>query len=107
MKLGAQESLDRDGFYILKSAMSRADVRTMREAILKQKDKMAVTRTAAHSRHLAGFHRYKHLADVHETLANNATLQETLAAHFGAGNAKFFGLSDITINRSQHWHTDL
>lgn len=107
MSTGKLESLDRDGVQILKAAISHSAIQDMRAAILAQKDQMASTRAAAHARHLAGFHRNDKLARVHETLADNPALQGALTAHYGAGNATLFGLSDITINRSQHWHTDL
>lgn len=99
--------LDRDGVFVLKQALSADQIKDMRAQVLAHKDSMARTRLAAHARHLAGFHRLAELSPLHEIFESNAPLQQALLDLFGQENARSIGLSDITINRSQHWHTDL
>jgi len=68
---------------------------------------MGRTREAEHSRHLAGFHRFPALATVHSEIASNRAIYHTLSDYYEGRAYYAIGLSDITVNRSQQWHTDL
>lgn len=101
------ENLESDGYCILKSVFSDHDVERFRAATVKNLSIMAQTRDVAHSRHLAGFHRFPALTALHSEIASNDVINDFLVAHY-AGRAYYaIGLSDITVNRSQQWHTDL
>jgi len=67
---------------------------------------MKRTRPTLSARHLAGFHRFPDLEPLHVVITGNPMVTESLHALLGAP-LRTIGLSDITINRSQHWHKDL
>jgi hypothetical protein len=56
---------------------------------------------------LAGFHRYPELESLHILLTQNSEIRDFLTAIVPSGSLRTIGLSDITINRSQPWHSDL
>ena len=68
---------------------------------------MGQTRSSAHSYHLAGFHRFPALSTLHGRIVDDPDINNFLAAYFEQKPYYAIGLSDITINRSQQWHTDL
>src|SRR5262249_6755072 len=65
------------------------------------------TRPTPSSRHLAGFHLYPELESLHNRLASNKRVLDFMGLVLRGQKARSIGLSDITINRSQHWHKDL
>ena len=95
------------GICVLPGAIAPQDVAAARDTIVAQQTWFPRTRQAAHSRHLAGFHRFEELRSVLDLIGDNPTLQRFLDHVFGGAEFRDFGLSDITINRSQPWHTDL
>ncbi len=101
------EALDVDGVCVLRGALSAEAIGALREACLGQTTLMGQTRRVAHSHHLAGFHRFAAFAGVDRTFHECDAITGFLDSYFGAGEHAPIGLSDITINRSQHWHTDL
>ena len=65
------------------------------------------TRPNPNARHLAGFHRFAALEPMHRQAADHAAVQEAMQSVFQGRAFGTIGLSDITVNRSQNWHTDL
>ena len=68
---------------------------------------MGQTRSVAHSYHLAGFHRFPALSALHSDIVADGMINDFLASYYGGRPYCAIGLSDITVNRSQQWHTDL
>lgn len=99
--------LKTNGFAILAGAVDPNTVTSLRQQISDNFHLMANTRPNPASRHIAGFERYTDLAPVHETLESNAALNLALDQIYGSDAYDTIGLSDITVNRSQPWHTDL
>lgn len=97
----------RDGFYILSQVFPAPDIADMRKAVLGQVQVMSNTRPNPQARHLAGFHRYEALAGLHHRLAENPEISEALGGIYAQAPFRTIGLTDITVNRSQPWHTDL
>jgi len=101
------EQLKKDGFCILSDALAAQHLSQMRKIVMNLSDRLPNTRSVEHSRHLAGFERFAEFSELFEMIDTNAKLTEFMDVHFGADSYDSFGLSDITVNRSQHWHTDL
>lgn len=99
--------LANDGYCILPSVFSNSEVERFREAAVSNLGAMGKTREVTHSFHLAGFHRFPALSSLHSDLAANGTINSFLSDYYDGDSYCAFGLSDITVNRSQHWHTDL
>ena len=97
--------LDR-GFVVLES-LPPAAVRDARNCILENAGLLKNTRPNPYSGHLAGFHRYPQLEHLHGKVSSNPTVLEILKLATGSSLIRSIGLSDITVNRSQHWHVDL
>lgn len=68
---------------------------------------MGQTRSVSHSFHLAGFHRFPALSTLHGRIVDKPIINAFLSTYFDQKRYYSIGLSDITINRSQQWHTDL
>lgn len=68
---------------------------------------MGQTRDVAHSYHLAGFHRFPSLSAIHARISSEEAINHFLSAYYSGRPYYTIGLSDITVNRSQQWHTDL
>lgn len=102
-----QAQLGRDGFCILPKVLSPDTVAWMREKTRANVALMGQTRDCATSYHLAGFHRFSAFEGMARLIATNPTLRAFLDAHFTHEVWGEIGLTDITVNRSQHWHTDL
>jgi hypothetical protein len=100
------KELGETGVTVLPNVFSSAVVAEARLLVLGNLDLMANTRRTPNSRHLAGFHRFKPLKDLHEELNANPLIQSFMSDCLGP-NHYAIGLSDITINRSQQWHKDL
>ena len=96
-----------DGYCILKHVFSDRQVAGMRQTVLAHAQMMGNTRPNPNARHLAGFHRFEQLAALHQQLAEATAVALALDEIYENASFDTIGLSDITINRSQPWHTDL
>lgn len=101
------DALKQDGVCCLKAVFRPEEVAHFRDQVLQNLDQMGRTRRTAHSHHLAGFHRFPTFAQLHTDLATHPTVTAFLSQVFDQDPYLSIGLSDITVNRSQHWHTDL
>ncbi len=101
------EKLRKSGYCVLPNLFDPAEIHDMRESVLANTHRMAKTRSQKQSLHLAGFHRYPSLSNLHAKISSNEVINKIINEFYGAENYYTIGLSDITINRSQHWHTDL
>jgi hypothetical protein len=99
--------LREQGYAIIPSVFATDEVKALRETVMRNLGLMARTRHISHSYHLAGFHRFDCLFSLHEAIASNERIQRFLHVYYDGQLFETFGLSDITVNRSQHWHTDL
>lgn len=106
MKDLTRELVER-GFCILPSVFGAADIAEFRAATEANLGSMGRTRDAAHSFHLAGFHRFPSLAALHGRIVSDGRINDFLADYYAGNRFYAIGLSDITVNRSQQWHTDL
>lgn len=95
------------GVSVLGGLFSSAEITLCRDLIAGHLDMMGQTRATAHSYHLAGFHRFPAFAPIRALIAGNPAVQAMLSSVFGPDMAEDIGLTDITVNRSQPWHTDL
>lgn len=68
---------------------------------------MSNTRPTKTARHIAGFHRFPCFEPIHAAVSANSQLMCVLDSIYRECQMISLGLSDITINRSQPWHTDL
>jgi hypothetical protein len=108
--LGRRDNLQevrRDGITVLEDVFDRETVRVSREQVMEHRSLYKNTRPTPSSRHLAGFHRYPELESLHTLLTGNKKVLNFMKLVLGGQQARSIGLSDITINRSQHWHKDL
>lgn len=96
-----------NGFTVIEQVFSDEDVRHFRDHILDHQHLMKNTRPTQSARHLAGFHRFPTLEQIHHAISSNARLTDFGKALFQGEPYVTIGMSDITINRSQDWHTDL
>ena len=96
-----------NGYCVMPSALDNSDVVRFRTIILNNLNIMGQTRNISHSFHLAGFHRFQELSGIHQEVISNNIVSSFLADYYNQDTAYAIGLTDITINRSQHWHTDL
>ena len=101
------DGLNQQGYCVLPGVFSEAEINAFRAATMNNLAMMGQTRDVVHAYHLAGFHRFPALAELHAQIAGNDTLNAFLSAYYGGRSYYAIGLSDITVNRSQHWHTDL
>ena len=105
MKLA--RTLERDGFCVLPNLFQDREIAEMRKDVIANSKRMAKTRSQPGSFHLAGFHRYPSLSCLHARIAANKDINSYLRGFYEADDYYTIGLSDITVNRSQEWHTDL
>ena len=101
------DRLKKYGFCVLHNSFDAPSLSSMRSLVINQMDLMANTRPNPSARHIAGFHRYPTLEPLHQMVTSNAVLLAALRAIYGPDQFISIGLSDITVNRSQPWHTDL
>ena len=101
------DQLKRDGLTVLRSVFGTPSIQEARSQVLKNQHLFKNTRPTKSSSHLAGFHRFPTLESLHIMLTCNPIINEFIALLLNSHHARSIGLSDITINRSQHWHTDL
>src|SRR4029079_4600471 len=105
--LGNLQELRRDGITVLEGVFHRETIDLSREQVMEHWSLYKNTRPTPSSRHLAGFHLYPELESLHNLLAGNKKVLNFMKMVLGGQQARSIGLSDITINRSQHWHKDL
>lgn len=96
-----------DGFCVLRGVFGTEAITTLRDTAIRNLDQMGQTRTEEHSYHFAGFHRFSEFANMHAGLVQANPIADLLAEFFEGERQCAIGLSDITVNRSQSWHTDL
>ena len=99
--------LKQDGVTVLKSCFSLKNIKEARAQIIKNRYLFKNTRPTLSSGHLAGFHRFPMLESLHSMLSCNPIINDFINFCLNNHPIRSIGLSDITINRSQHWHTDL
>lgn len=100
------QDLEMNGYCVLRAAFSQTEVAEMRRRSTQNFDRMGQTRNVAHSFHLAGFHRFSCFSALDEKITQNPMITGFLGEFFKEEFGDI-GLSDITVNRSQRWHTDL
>jgi hypothetical protein len=100
-------SLESTGVCVLSGVFGEPVLRQMRRDVLANLPLTRNTRPNPASRHLAGFHRYPSLAPLHELITSNDQIVSAMRQLLAPSEPIVIGLSDITINRSQQWHTDL
>lgn len=105
--MSLSESLNNRGYVVLRGAVDAEAVAGMRAVVGENLHRMGNTRPNPASRHIAGFHRVPALEPLHHAITSNPVLNEALAEVYAPGDFITIGLSDITVNRSQPWHTDL
>ena len=101
------QELRRDGITVLEGVFDRKTIDLSREQVMEHWSLYKNTRPTPSSRHLAGFHRYPELESLHSLLAGNKKVLDFMRLALDGQQVRCIGLSDITINRSQHWHKDL
>ena len=101
------DQLSTSGYCILPNVVDKEALMEMRKIITANLDMMPNTRNSPHSRHMAGFERFSEFEPLFSLIDGNQSLNNFFSVHFGDEKYSSFGLSDITVNRSQHWHTDL
>ncbi len=105
-QLNADE-LRHEGVTVLSGLFDKRTVANARRTVLENRGLFKNTRSAPSSGHLAGFHRFPALEPLHTLLTGNQHIIDFLGHMQKDGGVRSIGLSDITINRSQHWHKDL
>ena len=95
------------GYCVLPSVFRDTEIEEFRAGTVSNLGIMGQTRDVAHSYHLAGFHRFPALSAIHARIVADEKINQLLSAYYGGGAYYAIGLSDITVNRSQQWHTDL
>lgn len=101
-----RELLDK-GVTVLSGLFDADTIADTRRTVLGHRHLFKNTRPTPSAGHLAGFHRYPELEPLHTLLTQNAAVNDFLAELVPSGSLRTIGLSDITINRSQPWHSDL
>jgi len=95
------------GYSVVRRAFDDVTITRMRHVIMNNLEFMSNTRPTKTARHIAGFHRFPRFEPIHAAISANAALMSVLESIYGERHIISLGLSDITINRSQPWHTDL
>lgn len=106
-RLSNVKQLQRDGTTVLRGIFDKATVVQARQLVLDNRSLFKNTRPSPSAGHLPSFHRFPALELLHTMLSGNPIILEFLRFMLGGMGVRSIGLSDITINRSQHWHTDL
>lgn len=99
--------LEEHGCTVLKGVFDAATIEGARRQVLSHRHLPRNTRPTPSSLHLAGFHRFPELESLHTLLSTHEAILGALRIAVQNGNVRTIGLSDITVNRSQEWHTDL
>lgn len=106
-RLNNMRQLRRDGVTVLRGIFDKAAVAQARQLVLDNRGLFKNTRPSLSAGHLAGFHRFPTLEPLHTMLSGNPVILDFLRLLLKGMGVRSIGLSDITINRSQHWHNDL
>ena len=101
------EDLEIHGFSVVPSVFDEATVKELRQIVLKNIDLMSNNRPTKTAFQLAGFHRFPSLEALHGKISNNSIVLSMLHRLYPETTPIALGLTDITINCSQPWHTDL
>jgi hypothetical protein len=107
LKLEKISELKSKGFTVLKNVFHKDEIHCAREIVLKHRHLLKNTRPTKSSGHIAGFHRYPEFKILHSMICVNKSIQTFLREAMEGSQVLAMGLTDITINRSQEWHTDL
>ena len=92
---------------MLQGIFDKSAVAQVRQLVLDNRGLLKNTRPSPSAGHLAGFHRFPALEPVHTMLSGNSVILEFFSLLLNGMGVRSIGLSDITINRSQPWHSDL
>lgn len=103
----ASDKLTSLGYCVLPNAFDEQTLLDLRRIVTVNRENMPNTRKSAYARHVAGFERFSEFENLFSLIDSNTALNDFFRSHFGHSKYSSFGLSDITVNRSQHWHTDL
>jgi len=101
------KKLKTDGYLLVSHAFCEDEIREMRLKVLSSLHHMSNTRPTKTAFHISGFHKHLELEHFHQKISGNKQVISALKAIYGEGTIVSLGISDITINRSQDWHTDL
>lgn len=99
--------IEERGYSAVRGAFDDSTISRIRHVIIKNLDLMSNTRPTKTARHIAGFHRFPCFEPIHIAISANGQLRPVLDGIYRECQMISLGLSDITINRSQPWHTDL
>jgi len=99
------ENLRANGYALITGAMSLNDVDQARSLIKNNLNHFYKTRHHIYSGHLPDFCSNLSLAALNDLLLKNLKLNNYL--NIDKNEYEDIGLNDITLNRSQDWHTDL
>lgn len=100
------EELNINGLTVLKQCYDKKIIHDARQKILNHLNLLRNTKPGEPSLHLAGFHHHPELEELHYLVSANPKVLNFLSLLMPE-RVKAVGNSDITINRSQHWHKDL
>jgi hypothetical protein len=95
------------GFVVLGSAYPAGVIESAKKTVIANLNLLRNTRPNHASGHLAGFHRQPSLEPLHALVSGHQAALRILREATGCNSIRSIGLSDITVNRSQPWHTDL
>ncbi len=101
------EEVHEQGFSVIQASLDNAIVDEMRRVVLENLGYMSNTRPTRTSYHVAGFQRFPSLEPLHSIISSCGRVQTVLDGIYRGSQMIALGLTDITINRSQQWHTDL
>jgi len=96
-----------DGFVVLGDMYPASVIESARRTVMANLHLLRNTRPNRASGHLAGFHRHPALEALHPLVSACPAALRILQEATGCSAIRSIGLSDITVNRSQAWHTDL
>lgn len=99
--------LKSNGLTVLRGVFDMQSIQAARTQVIENRYLFKNTRPTPSSGHLAGFHRFPTLESLHMMLTGNPIIKSFIELSLNTNPGRTIGLSDITINRSQHWHTDL
>jgi len=103
----ALKNLEESGYTVIPGAFDHRAIDQMRLSVLRNLQIMSNTRPTPTSFHIAGFHRFPSLEAIHTSLSTNSKILRVLDGVYEKRRMICLGLTDITVNRSQPWHTDL
>jgi len=105
--IGHIEEVQEQGFSVIQASLEKEIVDEMRRVALENLGYMSNTRLTRTSYHIAGFQRFPSLEPLHSIISSCGRVQSVLDDIYRGSQMIALGLTDITINRSQPWHTDL